>query len=250
MYQRDWLRAGEAAYEVLALRTSAPNIHGLVLSAIRMHARATGDFARARAALEPIAYVSWDAAGHPSLTAYLAVRDGPIALADLLIQDGQEERGRRLLAEIIGRMNREVAVADRSTGTTDGIPSRSRSMAISRLPWRCWSGPSPPESEERVTLEAEPAFEALHGTPRYETLRRTSECARSRAAPRARSHARRRAGARSHRRAVRTVGGMAWDRKPVAFQKIGGGGQGRNRTTDTRIFSPGPNFETVTASTG
>ena len=26
-------------------------------------------------------------------------------------------------------------------------------------------------------------------------------------------------------------------RKPVAFQKIEGGGQGRNRTTDTRIFS-------------
>ena len=28
-----------------------------------------------------------------------------------------------------------------------------------------------------------------------------------------------------------------WCRKPVALQKIGGGGQGRNRTTDTRIFS-------------
>ena len=26
--------------------------------------------------------------------------------------------------------------------------------------------------------------------------------------------------------------------KTVAFQKSGGGGQGRNRTTDTRIFSP------------
>ena len=35
-------------------------------------------------------------------------RDETIALADLLILDGQVERGRRLLAEIIGTMEREI----------------------------------------------------------------------------------------------------------------------------------------------
>ena len=34
--------------------------------------------------------------------------------------------------------------------------------------------------------------------------------------------------------------------EPVAFQKSRSGGQGRNRTADTRIFSHGPNFESVT----
>ena len=53
LYERDWLRAGEAAYEALARRTGAPDVQGMILTAIRMHARATGDFARARAAVEP-----------------------------------------------------------------------------------------------------------------------------------------------------------------------------------------------------
>ena len=47
LYERDWLRAGEAAYEALARRTGAPDVQGMILRAIRMHARATGDFARA-----------------------------------------------------------------------------------------------------------------------------------------------------------------------------------------------------------
>ena len=175
MYQRDWLHAGEAAYEVLALRTSAPNIHGLVLSAIRMHARATGDFARARAALEPIADVSWDAAGHPSLTGTSPVRDGPIALADLLIKDGQEERGRRLLAEIIGRMNREVSsgrsehwyyrwhpVALALNGDLEAALAMLERAIAAGVRYNAWW----------YGMEAEPAFEALRGTPRYETLRK------------------------------------------------------------------------------
>src|SRR5688572_9907507 len=44
----------------------------------------------------------------PLLTGVSPLRDGSIVLAELLIKEGQEERGRRLLAEIIGRMNREV----------------------------------------------------------------------------------------------------------------------------------------------
>jgi hypothetical protein len=36
----------------------------------------------------------------------------------------------------------------------------------------------------------------------------------------------------------------------VISKKNGSGGQGRNRATDTRIFSPGPNSVTVIASTG
>ena len=175
LYKRDWLRAGEAGYEALAQRTSAPDVQGMVLMAIRMHARTSGDFARALDALEPIAGVSWDASGRPSLADGSPLRDGAVALADLLILDGQVERGRRLLAEIIGRMNREVR-AGRSehwyywwhpaalalNGDLEAAMAmleRSYTNHVAMGEW--WSD-----------IEAEPAFEQLRGTPRFESLRR------------------------------------------------------------------------------
>ena len=53
IYQRDWRRAGEAAYDSLERQTllaQRPRWRGV--TAIRMHARATGDYERARIALE------------------------------------------------------------------------------------------------------------------------------------------------------------------------------------------------------
>ena len=101
------LAAGEAAYEALERGTASPDNTGLIYAAIRLHARTTGDAARAIAAIEPHARVEWDGNGKPTFRDGRG--DGAIALADLLILDGQIERGRRLLAEIIGTMEREIA---------------------------------------------------------------------------------------------------------------------------------------------
>ena len=113
LFQRDWARAGEAAYDAIERRTAAPNNMGTLLAAIRMHARTTGDTTRAIAAVESIAGVQWDAAGRPTLTGASPLRDAPIALADLMILDGQEARGRRLLEEILARMRHELDVERR-----------------------------------------------------------------------------------------------------------------------------------------
>ena len=113
LYRRDWTGAGEAAYEALERGTASPDNAGLIYAAIRLHARTTGDAARAIAAIEPHARVEWDGNGKPTLRDSSALRDGAIALADLLILDGQVERGRRLLAEIIGTMERETRVEGR-----------------------------------------------------------------------------------------------------------------------------------------
>ena len=48
MYARDWVRAGEGAYDVIARRTATPTVMGDMISAILMHARHTGDTRRAR----------------------------------------------------------------------------------------------------------------------------------------------------------------------------------------------------------
>ena len=146
----------------------------MVLNAIRMHARTTGDSARALTAVEAIAGVSWDASGRPSLAGGSPYRDGAIALADLLILDGQEERGRRLLAEIIGRMNRELQggrserwyygwhpVALALNGDLEAAMAMlERSNAAGARTRTC------------SAWRRNPAFEALHGNPRFEALRR------------------------------------------------------------------------------
>ena len=175
LYERDWLRAGEAAYEVLARRTGAPNVQGMILMAIRMHARATGDFARARAAVEPISDVSWDAAGRPLLTGASPLRDGPIVLAELLIKDGQEERGRRLLAEIIGRMNREVRAGRSEYWYYSWHPlalvlNGDLEAAMAMLERSVARNSTIADSWWQV--DREPAFEVWNGNPRFEALQK------------------------------------------------------------------------------
>ena len=64
-----------------------------------MHARTTGDYARAESALQAESGVRWDTVGNPLLPDEASrVRDAAIVLADVLIASGQEEKGRKLLA--------------------------------------------------------------------------------------------------------------------------------------------------------
>ena len=67
MFRKQWVQAGEVAYEVLDRRTDSPNTLGMILGAVRMHARATSDYARATAAIEQVAAVSWSESGAPIL---------------------------------------------------------------------------------------------------------------------------------------------------------------------------------------
>src|SRR4029453_7637240 len=110
-----WEAAGEVAYASLARGTDSPASRNEHLQAVRRHARATGDFARAEAALAELSRVSWAANGDAVLPEDVppAGRDAAIALADILIAGGQEKRARRLLATIIGRWRHEVGVLKR-----------------------------------------------------------------------------------------------------------------------------------------
>ena len=109
LHERRWVDAGEVAYASLARGTVSAITMGDHLAAIRMHARTTGDFDRARALLEELSGVRWDATGQPVLREEGSpVRDLPIALADILLASGQEQKGRRLLAAIIARMRQEM----------------------------------------------------------------------------------------------------------------------------------------------
>jgi TolB-like protein/Tfp pilus assembly protein PilF len=106
--QRDWVQAGEAAYEAFARQTFSPKDIVFGVAAIRMHARTTHDFERARVALELMSGVQWDASDGPRLPDRPGLREEAIGLADVLIAMGRDGEGRRLLAVILERMRREI----------------------------------------------------------------------------------------------------------------------------------------------
>jgi TolB-like protein len=108
MYRKNWVSAGELAYEVLDRGTDSPNTLPILVGAIRMHARLTGDYSRAVAAIEPLSGVSWNDAGEPALSKPSALRDAEIALGDLLLNGAQPERGRKLLTTIVNRMTVDI----------------------------------------------------------------------------------------------------------------------------------------------
>jgi TolB-like protein len=92
MHEGDWRQAGELAYESPA-RESVSGTSGtdmiMIVSAIRMHARATDEFERARAALEEASGVSWDSAWRATLPEEGSpVRAAAIGLADVLLASG------------------------------------------------------------------------------------------------------------------------------------------------------------------
>jgi hypothetical protein len=109
MHEGDWRQAGELAYESLARESVSGTDMLMIVSAIRMHARATDEFERARTSLEEASGVSWDSAGRVTLPQEGSpVRAAAIGLADVLLASGQERQGRQLLDTILARMRHEV----------------------------------------------------------------------------------------------------------------------------------------------
>jgi tetratricopeptide (TPR) repeat protein len=176
LHERRWVDAGEVAYASFARGTVSPITMADHLDAIRMHARTTGDFDRARTLLEELSGVRWDATGQPVLREEGSpVRDTPIALADILLASGREQEGRRLLTAIISRMRQEMGtpghpeiwyyawhpVALALNGERDAAIEMLQRAFASRFDWAALRG-----------LETEPSFAELRKDARFQALMR------------------------------------------------------------------------------
>ena len=191
-YSRDWVRAGEGAYDVLAQRTASPSVKGSMIDAIRMHARTTGDTRRARIAIEDVAGVTWDAAGRPTWSGGRWGVTYAVRLADAMLLDGDRERGQRLLAEAIASMNHDIrdlglperwyygtrALAFALHGDRDAaIEVLQAEKRESKTPGDADQTPKLSQKEFKSLLEKtnswlvrEPAFAPLRQDPRFQKL--------------------------------------------------------------------------------
>jgi tetratricopeptide (TPR) repeat protein len=179
MYERAWREAGGVAYQSLANGTMLSDIEAAMhVAAIRMHARSTGEFERAREVLEPMSGVSWDAMGNPVLAeGGSSLRDAAVGLADVLITSGQVERGQRLLAVIIARMKHEIGELDRPEfwfhrwHPTALALKGEREAALALMERSFASGLGP--GDWWYYFESEPAFAPLRQDVRFKSLLQT-----------------------------------------------------------------------------
>ena len=170
LYRREWLAAGESAYRSLAQGTSTPIDNRIDIIAIRMHARTSGAVERARRALEALAGVKWDASGRPTLPQRLN-RENAIGLADMLLEAGDQGRGRLLLEAILAQTRYEIERKGRHemwywTWNPIALALTGRNdEAIAMLQRQVASGAGMPDAW--FYFEVEPAYDALRHDPRF-----------------------------------------------------------------------------------
>jgi len=177
IYAEDWVRAGEGAYDAIARRTASPTVVGEMLQATLMHARLTGDTRRARNVIEDLAGVTWDAAGRPVSPEGSTGTFFSTLLASAMLLDGDQERGRRLLAETIATTNHEI----RDLGRPEYWYRRSYALALAlngdleasiAALQRFANAGDYPFTDWQLYFEFEPAIAAMRDDPRFQELLR------------------------------------------------------------------------------
>jgi TolB-like protein/Tfp pilus assembly protein PilF len=174
MHEGDWHQAAQLSYAALNDGTMMPISEPWIAHAIRMDARKSGDYARARAALEKMSGVSWSAGGVPILPTQLGLATSTVALGDVLIASGDRGRGERLLRASLTDMNHVIHdlkrgdiwyLNDEATALAL-LGDRRGSMAMLRK--SASEGTTPLMS----TIDFDPAFSPMRGDPEFQEIAR------------------------------------------------------------------------------
>jgi TolB-like protein/DNA-binding winged helix-turn-helix (wHTH) protein len=170
-----WQAAGELAYAGLESDTVLAFDEPAVALALRRHARVTGEFDTAVAALESLVQLRWSSDDEPRFPDYTDMRLYVAGVGDLLMKAGQEERGRRVLRLLLAQIEDARVKLQRGghwthlaraealalLGDSDGAVQALRSgLKDGLLPQRY-----------RLMLDLEPAFDSLRKRADFRALR-------------------------------------------------------------------------------
>lgn len=172
LYQRDWQGAGDRIYDSQRRATGEAIDDALAALAVRMHARSTGDYAAARHFLERRARVTWSSDDTPQQNERFD-EEYAVALADILIQVGEDKRAARLLEATLSRYDHEAHQLGRGEmwylhskpialallgRDADALTVLEQSIAVGfSHDW--W-----------MYLQIDPAYERLRSHPRFKAL--------------------------------------------------------------------------------
>ena len=174
VYRHEWRQAAEAAYSAIAAGTLTPYEEPIADMAIRMLARATGDFTRARTTLEAMSGVTWDKDGRPTVPTRIHMAASKVALADILMASGETGRAKLLLEATLANMDyvskelgfgdfwflKDRAVALALLGRKDAaIEQLGRAVAAQHG-----------TNQWQIFMQDEPAFAGLREDARFKKL--------------------------------------------------------------------------------
>ena len=171
VHRKDWLRAGELAYAAFESGLAGPPDEGIVVFAMRRHARLTRDYQRAIEATEAWSGVTWNDEGMPLLPQRQDIKTSAIGLADLLIASGQVKRAERLLQVIIKQLEDELRAGIRSEIWTFSSMPIALALAGNKSRALDWLERGVAAGVLRGPKE-DPALDSLRGEPRFAVVMR------------------------------------------------------------------------------
>ncbi len=118
-----WLAAGVQAYRAISLGQITPMSEPPTIAALRMHARATGQYGRAIEVLAQRAQTEWDAADRPIVRDPSTLYLNAAGLGDLLMLTDQAARGRRLLEATLAATDHDETAYGKGTLWLDQMRS-------------------------------------------------------------------------------------------------------------------------------
>lgn len=174
LVEQKWVAAGDAAYAALEEDSDLAIDEAQICLALRRHARATGETARALAALTQLADLQWTD-DQPEFPETFDMKAAAVGVADMLQLSGEPERARLVLRAALARMDRQA----RTQGQGELWTRMARAEALAML--------NDPEGALRqldaaaregsimmknwLHLDLDPAFDALRGGAGFQRIR-------------------------------------------------------------------------------
>lgn len=172
--RHDLQAAGAEAYRAASLGAIPVVGEPMPIAALRLQARTSGKYLPAIDVLTERSQTEWDAAGQPIVRDPSSLYINVVGLADMLIQAGQEVRGRRLLEATLTAMEHEARdfkagdlwhrqmrpVAFALLGQNERAMEELQRSAADHLGWEAWW----------YYAELEPSFAPLRKDARFQTV--------------------------------------------------------------------------------